>query len=158
MEKGPVAGPFSLFVVRPYDPCRPLAIFRLLLPERGSHRPEANICSYSISPVQLAIDSLDRLVELLEERGGRARASEAASHLFAVRQAPEGLARSLLGPLVDGDARLCWRGSFVALASAPDPLLAEAEFVVFDLETTGLSHASARICEIGAVRVQALEL
>ena len=48
--------------------------------------------------MQLAIDSLDRLVELLEERGGRVRASEAAAHLFAVRQAPEGLARSLLQP------------------------------------------------------------
>ena len=60
--------------------------------------------------MQLAIDSLDRLVELLEERGGRVRASEAAAHLFAVRQAPEGLARSLLTPLVDQDARLAWRG------------------------------------------------
>ena len=46
--------------------------------------------------MQLAIDSLDRLVELLEEKGGRARASEAAALLFAVRQAPEGLARQLL--------------------------------------------------------------
>jgi len=43
--------------------------------------------------------------------------------------------------------------------SAPrDPLLDEAEFVVFDLETTGLSARSSRICEIGAVRVRALEL
>ncbi len=108
--------------------------------------------------MQLAIDSLDRLVELVEERGGRVRASEAARHLFAVRQAPEGLARSLLGPLVADDARLGWRGSFIALASTPDPSLLETGFVVFDLETTGLSHASARICEIGAVQIRALEL
>jgi DNA polymerase III epsilon subunit family exonuclease len=108
--------------------------------------------------VQLALDSLDRLVELLEEKGGRARASEAAAQLFAVKQAPEGLGRQLLGPLVDGDARFCWRGSFVALATAPDPLLSQAEFVVFDLETTGLASASARICEIGAVRIRNLEL
>src|SRR5262249_6324250 len=40
----------------------------------------------------------------------------------------------------------------------PDPALEEAEFVVFDLETTGLSAARNRICEIGAVRVRALEL
>jgi DNA polymerase III epsilon subunit family exonuclease len=108
--------------------------------------------------MQLAIDSLDRLVELVEERGGRVRASEAARHLFAVRQAPEGLARALLSPLVEDDARLTWRGSFLALDGAPDPLLAEAEFVVFDLETTGVSHRSDRICEIGAVRIRSLEL
>ena len=50
-------------------------------------------------------------------------------------------------------------GPSIALASAPDdPLLEEAELVVFDLETTGLSARSSRICEIGAVRVRALEL
>jgi DNA polymerase-3 subunit epsilon len=108
--------------------------------------------------VQLAIDSLDRLVELLEERGGHAPASEAAAHVFALRRAPEGMARSLLGPLVDDDARLEWRGSFVALAGREPPLLEDAVFVVFDLETTGLLVASARICEIGAVRVERLEL
>jgi Exonuclease len=108
--------------------------------------------------MQLAIDSLDRLVALVEERGGRVQASEAARHLFAVRQAPEGLARTLLSSLVEDDSRLVWRGSFIALDSAPDPLLGEAEFVVFDLETTGLSHVSDRICEIGAVRIRGLEL
>ena len=39
-----------------------------------------------------------------------------------------------------------------------DPSLEEAEFVVFDLETTGLSPARDRICELGAVRVRGLEL
>ncbi len=72
-------------------------------------------------------------------------------------RAPEGLARSLLGPLVDADARLAWRGAFVALSAASDPLLHEASFVVFDLETTGLAVASSRICEIGAVRLHRLE-
>jgi len=107
--------------------------------------------------VQLAIDSLDRLVEFLEEAGGRARASEATAHLFALARVPEGVARSLLQPLVDGDARLCWRGTYVALAGAPDPLIRDALFVVFDLETTGLAVASSRVCEIGAVRLRGLE-
>jgi DNA polymerase III epsilon subunit family exonuclease len=106
--------------------------------------------------VQLAIDSLDRLVEFVEEAGGRARASEAARHLFAVSRAPEGLARTLLGPLVDLDDRLTWRGAYVALADSQDPGLDEACFVVFDLETTGLAVASSRICEIGAVRIRRL--
>src|SRR5579864_5773719 len=106
--------------------------------------------------VQLALDSLDRLVELVEETGGRVRASEAARHLFAVSRTSEGLARSLLGPLVDADARLRWRGTSVALAEARDPPIGEECFVVFDLETTGLAAASARICEIGAVRLRRL--
>ncbi len=40
----------------------------------------------------------------------------------------------------------------------PDPPLEDAEFVVFDLETTGLSAARDRICEVGAVRVRELEV
>jgi DNA polymerase III epsilon subunit family exonuclease len=108
--------------------------------------------------VQLAFDSLDRLVELVEERGGRVVANEAARALFAAGHLPQGAARSLLGPLVEQDARLTWRGSFVALVENEDAALEDATFVVFDLETTGLQTVSARICEIGAVRVQGLEV
>src|SRR5215211_7407337 len=80
--------------------------------------------------MQLALDALDRLVETLEERGPMA-AVDAARFLFATSSISDGLASSLLE---------------------------EAEFVVFDLETTGLSATQCRICELGAVRVQALEL
>ena len=61
--------------------------------------------------MQLAIDSLDRLVELVEARGGRVAAGEAARELFALGRTSDALARSLLGPLVEGDARLAWRGA-----------------------------------------------
>jgi DNA polymerase-3 subunit epsilon len=108
--------------------------------------------------VQLAFDSADRLVEFLEERGSPLGAVDAARSLFALRTAPEGLARSLLDDVVSGDARLSWIGSAVGLARPDsDPLLEEAEYVVFDLETTGLGRG-ARICEIGAVRIASLEL
>jgi DNA polymerase III epsilon subunit family exonuclease len=108
--------------------------------------------------VQLAFDAADRLVELVEERRGPVAPEEAARHLFALRQAPVGLARSLLEEVVAGDSRLAWRGAGVGLASEPgeDIPLEAARFVVVDLETTGLRPGQARICEIGAVRVEGL--
>ncbi len=80
--------------------------------------------------------------------------------LFALERAPVALARSLLADVVEGDARLSWLGTRVGLADQPhaDRPLEDADFVVFDLETTGLSARSSRICEIGAARVRALEV
>ena len=108
--------------------------------------------------MQLALDALDRLVDTLEERGSLS-ASEAARSLFATSSISDGLACSLLADLTAGDSRIACTGATVSLAGTrADPLLDEAELVVFDLETTGLSAARDRICEIGAVRVRALEL
>jgi DNA polymerase-3 subunit epsilon len=108
--------------------------------------------------VQLAFDSADRLVELLEERGAPLPADEAARLLFALAAVPVGLARSLLDDVVSGDARLRWRGERVALASAAhlDLPLDAARYVVVDVETTGLRPGSAALCEIGAVRLEGL--
>src|SRR6478672_10489404 len=108
--------------------------------------------------VQLALDSLDRLVDTLEERGPLT-AVEAARSLFATPSISAGLASSLLGELTEGDSRVACIGGSVGLAGGrDDPSLEDAEFVVFDLETTGLSPARDQICELGAVRVRGLEL
>ncbi len=107
--------------------------------------------------MQLALDGLDRLVAALEERGPLS-SSEAARLLFASRSVPAGLASTLIAEVCAGDSRIVCTGATVALAGGLDPLLEEAEFVVFDLETTGLSAQTSRICELGAVRVRALEL
>jgi DNA polymerase-3 subunit epsilon len=110
--------------------------------------------------VQLRLDAADRLVELVEERRGPVPADEAARHLFALSHVPVGLARGLLEAAVGADARLGWHGDLVAIAApvGAEQLLEEATFVVVDLETTGLRPGRARICEVGAVRVRALEL
>ncbi|HEV2712132.1 MAG TPA: exonuclease domain-containing protein, partial [Gaiellaceae bacterium] len=106
--------------------------------------------------MQLALDSLDRLVDTLEERGPMS-AVEAARSLFATSSISDGLACSLLAEVTAGDSRVVCAGATVSLAGRADPLLEEAEFVVFDLETTGLSAVRNQICELGAVRVRALE-
>jgi DNA polymerase III epsilon subunit family exonuclease len=119
----------------------------------------ANVCSYDAT-MQLSFDAADRLVELVEARRGPVPADDAARTLFALASAPTALARSLLDDVVAGDARLAWRGASVGLADPPGAGLAleDAHFVVVDLETTGLSPRTSRICEIGAQRVRALEL
>jgi DNA polymerase III subunit epsilon len=110
--------------------------------------------------MQLRLDAADRLVELVEERRGPIVAEEAARRLFALRSAPVALARSLLADVVEADARLAWLGDTVVLTSPPgaDIALESASYVVVDLETSGLRPGSAQICEIGAVRVEGLEL
>ena len=77
----------------------------------------------------------DRLVELVEEQRGPVLAEEAARRLFALRQAPVALARSLLTDVIETDARLAWSGDAVALAEPPGAtlLLEDATYVVVDL-------------------------
>jgi DNA polymerase III subunit epsilon len=110
--------------------------------------------------MQLRLDAADRLVELVEERRGAVPVEDAARALFALAHLPEGMARSLLDDVVVADARLAWRGSCVALAGGATEgrLLEEAAYCVVDVETTGLSPGRSQICEIGAVRIEALEL
>ena len=110
--------------------------------------------------MQLSFDAADRLVELVHARRGAVSPEDAARVLFALERAPVALAHSLLADVVDGDSRLAWRGTRVGLAdeNVADTLIEEAEIVVFDLETTGLSARRDRICEIGAARVRSLEL
>jgi DNA polymerase III epsilon subunit family exonuclease len=113
-----------------------------------------------VERVQLSFDAADRLVELVHARRGAVSAEDAARVLFALERAPLALAHSLLTDVVDGDSRLAWRGPRVGLAdeNVADTLIEDAEIVVFDLETTGLSARRDRICEIGAARVRALEV
>src|SRR5215208_2973587 len=109
--------------------------------------------------MQLRLDSADRLVELVEARRGPVPAEDAARDLYALTHMPVGLARTLLAEIVESDARLSWRGNAVTSSglAGTDLLLENAAYVVVDLETTGLSPARSRICEIGAARIERLE-
>ena len=72
---------------------------------------------------------------------GRARPPES---LYALASAPTAIARALLDDVVSGDARLAWRGRGGRARVTPGAATAleAASFVVFDLETTGLSPAT----------------
>ena len=109
--------------------------------------------------MQLSFDAADRFVDLIADHRGPLPVDEAARSLFALASAPTAIARALLDDVVAADARLAWRGAAVGLADPPGAATAleSAAFVVFDLETTGLSPARSRIVEIGAQRVEALE-
>jgi DNA polymerase III subunit epsilon len=110
--------------------------------------------------MQLRLDAADRLVELVEEQRGPVLAEDAARRLFALRQAPVALARTLLADVVETDTRLAWSGDAVALAEPPGAtlLLEDATYVVVDLETTGLRPGESGICEIGAVRLRGFDV
>jgi len=103
----------------------------------------------------------DRLCALLERRGRPLEVGHVVAQVLRMRQCPERLQRLLVAEIVDGDPRLAWRGrDLVGLAPAGWELvtLSEAVFCVVDLETTGGMPGSARVTEIGAVRVRALQL
>jgi DNA polymerase III epsilon subunit family exonuclease len=108
---------------------------------------------------------LRRVLDRLEARGEPLALDELARQLFALTHRPApALARRLLAPALglgpDGlpdrlDLRALPR---LAAGAAADLPLAAAEWIVVDLETTGLSVEACTILEIGAVRVMGSRL
>ncbi len=109
------------------------------------------------APLQLELGAADRLAALIEESGEPLAPERAAGALLALPRVPGELARRVLEEVVHDDARLVrhddGRVGLVGLAAPPSTPLAEAAWTVVDLETTGVG-ASARIVEIGAVRLE----
>lgn len=94
----------------------------------------------------------------LRERGGRAHAPEVADFVLdAAAEFPPQLAASFIHELVTGDARFRLTEDHHLELAAPDDearILAETDFVVVDVETTGAKTPECRITEIGAFRIR----
>src|SRR4051812_37771276 len=110
-----------------------------------------------VAPLQLELGAADRLAALIEESGEPLPPERAAGALLALPRVPGELARRVLEEVVQDDARLVrhddGRVGLVGLAPPPRTPLTAAAWTVVDLETTGVG-ASARIVEIGAVRLE----
>src|SRR6476646_3735871 len=113
-----------------------------------------------VAPLQLELGAADRLAALIEESGEPVAPERAAGALLARARVPGELARRVLEEVVHDDARLVrhddGRVGLVGLATPKRTPLAHAIWTVVDLETTGVG-ASARIVEIGAVRLEGSE-
>ena len=100
---------------------------------------------------------VEETVQLLRSNGGRARAEEIAELVLQLPALDAPLASTLVSELVREDWRLgvCDKTHEVTLLCEDDDCRAlfEADFVVFDLETTGPKMPPSRIMELGACRV-----
>jgi DNA polymerase III subunit alpha, Gram-positive type len=106
----------------------------------------------------LISDSLliSETIQLLELCGGRASAVKVVDYVMKIEEPAPDLARVLISDLIEIDPRLQLIEDTVELikSNAERRKLAETEFVVFDLETTGAKTPPCRITEIGAYRVR----
>src|SRR5215211_7242470 len=101
---------------------------------------------------------VEETIKLLHASGGRAPASEVCANILELPDLDEAAAASLVNELIGEDWRLRIRdgGSVVEVVCEDDECraLAETDFVVFDIETTGPKMPPSRVMEIGAARVR----
>ena len=97
---------------------------------------------------------------MLRSFGGQASAVSVVDFVMKIRRPDPYLAKLLVTDLIIRDPRLTLNGDTVELTadSHADRELQNAEFVVFDLETTGAKVPPCRITEIGAYRVRSGEV
>jgi DNA polymerase-3 subunit alpha (Gram-positive type) len=106
----------------------------------------------------LISDSLliSETIQLLELSGGRASAVDVVDYVMKISRPEPRLAKLLVSDLVAIDSRLRLIEDTVELRTEDfdSRNLAETDFVVFDLETTGAKTPPCRITEIGAYRIK----
>lgn len=99
-------------------------------------------------------------IRLLSLNGGQAAAAQIVNRVMRIRKPDPDLARMLVADLIERDSRLVLRDDLVELVGANiDRIsLAEASYVVLDLETTGAKAPPCRITEIGAYAIKDREI
>lgn len=98
---------------------------------------------------------INETIALLRSFGGKASAVSVVDFVMKIRRPDPYLAKLLVTDLIERDPRLTLNDDTVELADGfENRELAETEFVVFDLETTGAKAPPCRITEIGAYRVR----
>ncbi len=102
---------------------------------------------------------INETISLLRSFNGRASAVSVVDFVMKIRRPDPLMAKLLVGDLIERDPRLELREDTVFLVADDhlDGKIAETEFVVFDLETTGAKEPH-RITEIGAFRVKGFEV
>ncbi len=97
-------------------------------------------------------------VRLLKTNGGTVAVDEVARRVFNMPKVPIDLALALVSDLVSTDSRLNLNpetSTVELIAASFEKLkLVDADFVVFDFETTGAKCPPSRVTEIGAFRVE----
>lgn len=93
---------------------------------------------------------------MLRSFDGKASAVSVVDFVMKIRKPDPYFARLLVTDLIERDPRLSLNGDTVELRESDFAKreLADTEFVVFDLETTGSKAPPCRITEIGAYRVK----
>lgn len=106
----------------------------------------------------LISDSLlvNETIALLRMFGGSASAVRIVDYVMNIRKPEPSIATKLVQDLIDRDPRLRLVDDKVELvaSSIESRRIAETDFVVFDLETTGAKAPPCRVTEIGASRVR----
>lgn len=99
---------------------------------------------------------ISETVSLLRSFGGKASAVSVVDFVMKIRRPDPTLARMLVADLISRDPRLSLIDDLVMLEldGFENRELADTDFVVFDLETTGTKPPPSRITEIGAYRVR----
>ncbi|MBL8182030.1 MAG: hypothetical protein JNL64_10530 [Blastocatellia bacterium] len=114
--------------------------------------PYSNLISESVL--------INDTISLLRSFNGRASAASVVDFVMKIRRPDAEMARMLAAELIADDPRLMLDENDVLLTEylTADAELADVEFVVFDLETTGAKAPPCRITEIGAYRVRGGEV